>query len=169
MDRRRRMTASVAALTKAWNAPVVFKNVVNSVRMAALNEAFPDCLFIEIRRDPARNAQSILAQRKAENGNYTDWWSVRPSGLTVCDKDGPVKQVFDQIDAVQKAVAADANDLPGDRFLTVQYEDFIRDTQRTLARVDAFVSRHVPLPAVRGQVPTSFPETAAPSLPDALP
>ncbi|WP_161973864.1 sulfotransferase family protein [Hwanghaeella grinnelliae] len=166
--RLRQMTASVAALTQACDAPVIFKNVINSVRMAALDEAFPDCLFIEVRRDPERNAQSILAQRKLENGTYDDWWSVRPAGLTVSDQDDPVRQVFEQIEAVRKSVAADASTLPDERFLSVQYEDFLEDTAATLARVDAFVARHTMLPATRGQVPPSFPETKAPALPDAL-
>ena len=84
---------TIAGIESIFDAPFVNKNVKNSVRIQALNEIFPNAIFLQIKRNPLDVAVSILQARKKFCKKISDWGSVMPKEIEELKN----KDVFEQI------------------------------------------------------------------------
>lgn len=161
--RLRDLRASVRALGDAAGRPLVFKNLLNSLRLEPLGAALPEALFLVIRRDPAANARSILAARRAIHGDESGWWSAEPPGLERLRDRPPLEQAAGQVEEIAGLVEAARGALGADRFLDVGYERLCADPRAALGQISGFAAdRGVEL-AVRGPVPARFDPPGDPS------
>ena len=151
-----RLRESVRAFAIAAGRPLVFKNLVNSVRLAPLAEALPEALFVFVRRDEADTAASILAGRRTVHADESEWWSVEPPQLERLRTLPPEEQVLEQVRAIESLVEETKEEIGHDRFLDLRYEDVCADTHRALASVAAFAERHGVALRVRRDVPARF-------------
>lgn len=155
-DRLERLRESVRAFARAAGRPLVFKNLVNSVRLAPLAAALPEALFVFVRRDETDTAASILAGRRSVNADESDWWSVEPPEIERLRSLPPREQVLEQVRAVESLVDQAREEIGRDRFLDVRYEDVCADTHRALESVATFAERHGVALRIRRDVPARF-------------
>lgn len=133
------MRATLAAHEAVLGAPFVNKNVMHSNRVLLLDALFPGCLFIEVRRNAADTARSIVrAQQRSKGPQPHDdtWWSVRPSNARSGDV---IARAALQVNGVAADIARDTALLGSDRHCVVDYEAFCSDTAGSLVQVAAFM------------------------------
>jgi hypothetical protein len=169
---RRELRAAVGAFVEACGRPVVYKNLVNTARMDAIAAALPEALFIDIHRDLATNARSLLESRAGVAGSYDAWWSVEPPGIDSLRELPVHEQVVEQVRALEALVAQVENAIGPERVLHLSYEDLCADPRAELERIASFAAAHGCQLGERGEVPTSFPQdgggTVSPELEEAL-
>jgi hypothetical protein len=151
-----RLRESVRAFAEAAGRPLVFKNLVNSVRLAPLAAALPEALFVVVRRDEADTAASILAGRRTLHADESEWWSVEPPQFERLRELSPEEQVLEQVRAIESLVEENKDDIGRDRFLDVGYEGICADTHRALGSIAAFAERHGVDLRIRREVPARF-------------
>ena len=98
---------------------MLFKNVVNSMRINALSQIFDNSIFIVSNRDKLDIAQSILNARIALYNNKNHSWSVIASALQT-DPDIPYyKQIVSQIKGVTSNINLARKNIGGNKFIFV--------------------------------------------------
>lgn len=146
----------MVGLANVNQAPMLFKNTYNTMRIAPIIEALPEASFIVLWRDPADTAQSILASRMEAKDTKEAWWSAPPKEIDEISRHPYWEQVVEQVYYIHKQIEADRDRFGGEYFYDVHYEKLCQDTHRTLEGIEAFLlSRGVRLD-VHGEVPTNF-------------
>lgn len=130
--------AAVRAFMDACDAPVVFKNVFNSLRVPVLAAALPEARFVLIERDEESNARSLLSGRVAR-GDATSWWSARPAGDEAVRDASPGAQVVWQVRRMNRVARRELAALHEDRWLAVGYDELCADPAALLERVHAWL------------------------------
>jgi hypothetical protein len=150
------LRASVRALGDAAGRPVVFKNLLNSLRLEPLGEVFPEAIFLVVQRDLADNVASILSARRSMRGDEAAWWSAEPPGVDRLRGRPPEAQAEGQVRGIHELINSARQRLGGDRFLDIAYEHLCADTHAVLSEISAFASGHGLELALRRAVPPSF-------------
>lgn len=152
----RDLRASVRALGDAAGRPVVFKNLLNSLRLEPLGEALPEAIFLVVQRDLADNVASILAARRSLRGDETAWWSAEPPDVDLLRGRAPEDQATGQVRGIHALIDSAKQRFGADRFLDISYEHLCADTHAVLSEISAFASGHGLELALRRPVPSSF-------------
>jgi Sulfotransferase family len=152
-----RLRASVAAFQAAAGRPIVFKNLICSLRVAATARALPEALFVVVHRDLLANARSLLAARLDVTGSYERWWSAQPPGYEALVRLPPEEQVVGQIRGVAATIAADRAEVGGDRFVDVHYEQLCADPAAVVRSVCELAGAHGHLLRRLADPPAAFP------------
>jgi hypothetical protein len=160
----RRLRASMRALGDAARRPLVFKNLVCSLRLGPIGTVLPEALFVFIRRDPLDNARSLLASRMRSQGDYVRWWSVQPPELERLSALPPYEQVVEQVRAIEAVVEADRAELGPARFFELRYEDVCDDPRGVLDAIAGFAEEHGMHLVPRREVPDRFERPAPPEI-----
>jgi len=162
-----RLRMSVRALGDAAERPIVFKNLICSLRLEPIGAALPEALFVFIRRDLVDNATSILAARHELRGDYSTWWSAEPPEIEDLRVRPAHEQVVEQVRRIERIVEGVRARLAG-RFLDVRYAEVCDDPRATMARVREFAAdRGLPL-AHRGEIPARFEPQRGPPIDEQL-
>jgi hypothetical protein len=153
----------LAEFQERWSAPLLLKNLVNTVRLEALGQLLPEAVFVVCRRERLATAASILVGRRASRAPHR-WWSVQPRGYREW-LDLPIEaQVARQVVALEQEIERRMGTLGPERFHRVSYEEFCSDPRAELDRIRRFLEgRGRPL-EVRGEVPAHFPAPKPPTL-----
>ena len=106
---------------------ILHKNLNCGLRLRALSEVFPQILVIHIGRDALDTAYSIYQGRQKYNGQVKEWFSLKPKGYEDWLSLPAEDQIVNQIEAINRTVIADAQDLPGIDRIFVSYEDILKD------------------------------------------
>ncbi len=149
----RELRSEIVALTEFFNAPMVFKIVENSFRLAPLSQIFPEALFLICKRNPLDIAQSILKMRVNRLGTKDKWIAVKPKEYERI-KDYPYYlQISYQIYYTYKQIYEDADKIGVHRFLEVHYEDVCKDVHSELERIKRFVWDYGCQLVIKSEVP----------------
>ena len=116
------MRATVDQLQRQRRAPFVSKWQRHAPRLRALAAAFPEALFIHLRRSPEMTAQSILAGRRLFFNDETAWLSARPRAYERISQLAPIEQVCAQVVELERDIREDQALIGSDRFMFVSYE-----------------------------------------------
>lgn len=159
--------ATLAAMSHILEAPFVNKNVMHANRLRLLQELFPDCLILEVQRDPVETVRSIIRARQHNKGpvlNLDQWWSVQPSNA----RDGDlIEQACQQVIGVAADIARDSGLSGRENRFAIDYAELCAAPAETLDRVAAFLSENnVPMKN-RGKIPETFSSPGSKPLPDA--
>lgn len=159
--------ATLAAMSHVLDAPFVNKNVMHANRLRLLQALFPDCLILEVQRDPAETVRSIVRARQRNKGpalNLDQWWSVQPSNAGGSDL---IEQACRQVSGVAADIARDSG-LGGraNRF-SIDYGALCAAPAATLDRVATFLADNGVPVADRRPVPEVFPLTGSEPFPEA--
>jgi Sulfotransferase family len=160
-DRMRQLRAAVRAFGDAAGRPLVFKNLLCTLRLVPIGRALPEAVFVDIRRDLEANAASLLAARREIHGDYATWWSAEPPEIAELRSLSPVAQVVEQVRRLEALVDRDRSVLGADRFLQVGFEDLCDDPERVLAAVAELTERHAFSLARRQAIPAKFDRPGA--------
>jgi hypothetical protein len=126
------MDTELAGLSAVLGRPLVFKNNILACVTPALGVHLPDSLFLELRRDPADVAHSILRARRAEAGGESAWWSTRVRGWRALQERLPVEQIVEQMARIDAAHDRARSALGATRWRAVSYEELCRDPRGTV-------------------------------------
>ena len=138
----RQFRKSVAALSCAFDKPILFKNLYCSLRLQPIVKALPEALFIVIHRDLIKNGHSLLEGRKKATGSYDTWWSVEPPDVNALKLLPCHEQVIEQICHIYALIDRDRRVIGSERFLDLSYEDFCQDTHFSIQRINEFLEKH---------------------------
>lgn len=132
----RRSTRSVL---KRADRPVVWKNVVNSVRLDAVLTALPEAIVVVAHRDIDETARSIFRAREHEAGSVDAWWSVEPANIEGLRRLEPDAQVRGQIESVRSAIESSRTANPDTAFVDVDYRDLVGSPRVVVDEVGAAI------------------------------
>ncbi|HUH97508.1 MAG TPA: sulfotransferase [Anaerolineales bacterium] len=133
---------AMIALGKAFQKPMIFKNLYCALRLRPIAAVLPEALFIVIRREIIDNAHSILEGRGNVKGDYSSWWSAEPPGVEQLKRRPPAEQAVEQVRHINDLIDRDRQQIDPSRFIDVQYEDFCDDVYGTLSTLDRFFEQH---------------------------
>lgn len=141
------------------------KTPKNALRIPFLNAIFPDALFIYLHRNPRDNINSIIEAWKSSKfvtyPQLPDWQGHPWSLLLIPGWEGLNGEPLEKIAAQQwsltnQIILSDLEKLPQDRWCTITYEDFVKDTPTEIKRLCQFAQiewdqdlTHQPLPLSR--------------------
>jgi len=145
------MRATVDQLQRQRRAPFVSKWQRHAPRLRALAAAFPEALFIHLRRSPEMTAQSILAGRRRFFNDETAWLSARPRAYERISRLAPIEQVCAQVVELERDIREDQALIGSDRFMFVSYESLCLAPEAVLDGVGDWYSERTgaPLPVRR--------------------
>lgn len=132
----------ITGFYRLFERPVVFKNVVHSVRIRALMKIFPRTLFLVNYRNPVYTAQSIYRLRTRKRASHEDWWSVEPRNVEEIRQYPLPAQCVHQVYAIQQQIEEDRAETRPEQFHTVQYEDICADPANSLRQISAFLQQY---------------------------
>ncbi|MHA1757223.1 MAG: sulfotransferase [Promethearchaeota archaeon] len=93
---------TIGIIEKAFNMPFISKYQLLCLYIFQLIEAFPNAIFIKVRRNPLQTAQSILNARRELFGDYAAWFSVKPREYEKIENIDPIRQVCEQVYYIEK-------------------------------------------------------------------
>jgi len=136
------MRRTILSLQKVCKAPFLNKWQRHSLRIGALHEAFPDCIFVNLKRDPAHVALSILRGRRRFLGDEKKWLSARPRACENVEGLTPIEQVCAQVHHLEKEISEAFSILGPERYVSIQYEDLCENPVRELDRISKFYAKN---------------------------
>ncbi|HET60334.1 MAG TPA: sulfotransferase [Chloroflexi bacterium] len=147
----------VIGLGLFMKAPVLFKNVYNSMRIAPIVETFPNACFLVCNRDPLDSAQSILNGRAKFYNDKSEWLSVPPKEVEQIRQHPYWQQVTEQVYYIYQQIDEDKQRYGTNRFLEIDYGQLCKSTHKTLQEIEEFLVEHsIELMAI-DDVPEQFP------------
>jgi len=150
---------TLALMEMAFRAPFVNKWPVNSVRILAFAEIFPEAVFIRTHRNRLMVAQSILYGRKEFWGDSGAWLSAKPSNYENIKSKSNIDQVCEQIFYVEKDMDRDSKIVGLERFLSIDYEQLCSSPADIINKIRGFYAAtpHGCNLLSRSDVPKQFP------------
>ncbi len=148
--------ATLAGMSTILEAPFINKNVMHSNRVRLLDALFPNCLFIEVRRDAKDTARSIIRAQQRDKGpkrDHDEWWSVRPSnagGETL------IERACRQVVGVSQDITRDGSHVDQNRLFSIDYEALCANPRQVLADTACFLGKHGIPTVTRNPVPEHF-------------
>ena len=146
----------LVALSEERGAPMIYKNLVNSVRLGPLGTLLPEALFIVIRRDPDAAVRSILHSRNRSTADPRAWWSVQPPGFEGWLNLSPEEQVRRQVAAIEGLIEEARIQFGAERFHEVRYERLCAQPGAETDAVARFTARRGLELSTRGKLPERF-------------
>jgi LPS sulfotransferase NodH len=140
--RLRALRAAVRALGDAAGRPLVFKNLLCTLRLAPIAAALPEAVYVVVRRDLVANATSLLAARAAVRGRYASWWSAEPPGVDELRVLPAHEQVVEQVRRIEGLVERDRAAIGEARFLELRYEELCADPEAAMGAASALAERN---------------------------
>ena len=133
---KKEILSGVSGLTKIHQKSILFKNVVNSMRVIQLNKIFDNPVFIVITRDELDTAQSILNARVKLYNDKNHLWSVMPSRIDNSEFEKPYwTQIIQQIRGVHFNIDLAKGAIGDDKFIFVEYSDLCNNTIKVLESI----------------------------------
>ena len=137
----RSLRKTLIGLVRAFNAPLLIKNMPCALRLQPLGKLFPEAVFLVVRRHPLWNAQSLLAVREQVFGDYGTWWSMEPLDIEKLLALPVEGQVVRQLMAIDRVIRDDSQAIGSERFYSVSYEALCADVPSTLEGIHRFLAR----------------------------
>ena len=133
---------SLASMTKAFDKPILFKNLYASFRIKAIVEYIPESLFIIMHRNELDNAHSLLETRMNVFKTYDEWWSMEPPTIETLKRLPVHVQVVEQIRHIQAIIEKDLSQMkvPESRVFHLNYESLCEDTHGMLSKLENFLN-----------------------------
>jgi hypothetical protein len=130
------MRQSLTAWTQTFGRPLLNKNNRNADCVALLGRVLPEAVFVVVRRDPVRVAQSLVVAREEIQGSKRWKWGVRSEDQEPgSDRLGYVDAVCRQIMEVERKLAEDTRMLASNRLIDIQYEAFCENPGAAIVEI----------------------------------
>ncbi len=136
LDEEKRLAADtggfvreLAAIESVFQKPFAMKGIIVNWNLDFINQLFKQVLFIHMRREPGFQISSILRARERFRGDRRLWWGFKPPEYDNLSFATPEQEVAAQIRYTRQAITAIFETLPGERWLTVDYEAFCENPE----------------------------------------
>ncbi len=128
------LRANFACLEKAYGQPIICKNNRNSLLIDYFHQCFPDATFVMVERDAADVVRStIRASEDFFNGKSL--WGLMRNDYDHLDYSNLMEAASDQYIKVDQMMRKQLAEVPKERIVMVQYEDFCADPLSAVQRV----------------------------------
>lgn len=167
----RQFRRAVAALTNAFDRPVLFKNLYASLRIQAIAYHLPESVFITIHRDEIDNGHSLLETRRKVFNDYNAWWSMEPPEIEFLETLPVHEQVIEQIRHIRATIERDLSvgGVAVSRRFDLRYEDFCEDPPKWVGAIQDFLTENgCPVERREVEIPDAFNRRAATRIDRAL-
>lgn len=156
--RMRQFRRSVAALTNAFDRPILFKNLYASLRIQAIAHYLPESLFIITHRNEIDNGHSLLEARFQRFHDYDSWLSVEPPEIERLRGLPAHEQVIEQIRHTHRTIDRDFKlaDIGNDRRFDLIYEDFCENPGKMVEQIQALLLKNGCQVDQRAEPPSRF-------------
>lgn len=114
----------LALMEKAFDKPLLMKAMILNWNLPELYNLFSKCLFIDVSRAPADNAESLYFARQSFFKDVSKWFSFKPPEYTRLKNLSPLEQVAGQVYFTRQAVNDGLAKIPAASVLRVNYESF---------------------------------------------
>lgn len=132
-------TVAVARLTATYDRPIVFKNVMNVLRLEEISRAFPTARFLVAERELLANAHSLLYGRQKNTGCYDRWWSLPVPNFEELGAEAGELQVIAQIERTREMIRDSEMRVGHERYRRVRYEEICEDPEGVMRLVGRFL------------------------------
>jgi hypothetical protein len=124
------MLAELAGITEVLEKPFAAKGMLFNYNIGYLNELLDKVIFVQIKREPVANVQSVLLARERQLGSREKWYSFDiPEYESLKDLD-PVSQVAGQVACINRAVIQGLTSVPKERKISLSYEAFCENPEK---------------------------------------
>lgn len=130
-----RLLHELAQLEGVFGKPVALKAMLLNWNLPFLGRTLPKPIFVNMLREPAANAASLLSARESFYGDPRIWYSFKPPEYAMLARADPDVQVAGQVLANRRAVAAGLADASDFNRLDVEYERFCADPGEVWGRI----------------------------------
>lgn len=118
------MVAEFKGMMSVFQKPFAAKGMLFNYNIPFLNSIFDKIIFVQIRRNPVTNVESILQARSRQLGSESAWYSFKIPEYEDLKSLSPVMQASGQVHYINKAVDEGMKSVQEHRKLIVDYEDF---------------------------------------------
>ncbi|MBN7798528.1 sulfotransferase [Parahaliea mediterranea] len=153
--------ATVSLLERVFDAPFVNKAQRNNGRILELDRAFPNSIFLRIRREHERVAESVLHALEHEMKGHDIWFSLRPSNHQNITTTDPLEHVCEEIFYTDCDIDRDLAAIGSHRCLEITYTDLCKEPNAVMRACADFYHTHSGIELThRGGIPQSFTPSA---------
>lgn len=124
------MLAELMGIMDVFQKPFAAKGMLFNYNIPFLNSVLDRVIFVQMRRDPVTNVASVMEARRRQLGSELDWYSFKIPEFEMLRALDPVAQAAGQVYFNAKAVARGLSEVPENRKIVVDYEQFCADPQR---------------------------------------
>jgi hypothetical protein len=114
----------LAAIEAVFDKPFAMKGMILEQNIPFLHSLLDKVLFINIKRHPLFNIQSLLEARTRFFGDRRRWYSIRPRQYEELAGLDPVEQVAGQVYYKNRAIEEGLQLIPASRQIDIGYEEF---------------------------------------------
>ncbi|WP_245395279.1 sulfotransferase [methane-oxidizing endosymbiont of Gigantopelta aegis] len=118
------MKAELVGMMDVFQKPFAAKGMLFNYNIPFLDTVLDKAIFVQIKRDPLMNIQSVLGARERQLGSCEAWYSFEIPEKQELMKLSAIEQAAGQVASINKAVEEGLQGVAEDRKLVVQYEDF---------------------------------------------
>lgn len=136
----------LAAMSHAFNKPLILKSFVAVWRMEELKLAVPMTMAARVRRNPVDVALSLSKMRRGKSHGGDKWVSIRPKGCEDVEHLPLVQQVAKQVTEFERTLDDKMLAL-GDDAIELNYEDICAQPATVVATIQSHVARRGAKPA----------------------
>lgn len=130
-----KLRIEISGLTKIHNRPLIFKNVVHSMRILELKKVFQKSVFIVLKRKKLDIAQSILNARIKLYNDKNHPFSVVSSQDQLNPQIPYERAIAIQINSIYSNIRLAKNTLGKSNFIFVNYKDLCINTEDVLKKI----------------------------------
>jgi len=118
------LRAELAGMMDVFQKPFALKGMKYCMHMEKLTRAFPEAIFVRLRRDTYDCAVSTLKARELQKGSQDSWYSIKVPDYECLLSKTVEEQVITQIETINSKLDSVFGALPQSRKLEIYYEDF---------------------------------------------
>ena len=123
------------SIQHVFRQPLFLKAMILNWDIPLLFELVPNCYFIDVSRDLAHNAYSLLRARENFFNDKAKWYSFKPEEFDQIVLGTAHQQVVDQVYFTRNAIDKGLKSLPPERVINVGYESFCNEPSQLLREI----------------------------------
>jgi len=136
------LRGTIGRIEEYFQFPFINKSQGNCVRVDSLVKAFPNAMFIVLKRDYKYTIQSILRGKRLLFGDDDCWFSVKPSNFENLSNTSGVEQIAYQIYYLEKDIYNSLSSFENISIFELCYEDFCLNPNIYLHKIVNFYEKN---------------------------
>lgn len=116
--------AGLAAIQAVDGRPLALKAMLVMQDLPFLASLLPNAVFVDVRRHPYFQCQSLLEARRSFSGDVDRWYSVEPDGIDKLSEMDAHHQVAAQVHMLNESLDQQLAAIGQPRTVTMTYTDF---------------------------------------------